>query len=238
MCVGDIHAERGLQTQEELRESGVEALFLSCDVSSEEDFQAVAQELQERWGGVDVVVNNAGIAHIGKLEETPLKDWDSVIDINLLGVVRGCKAFLPTFKRQGQGHFVNIASMAALLEGPKTSVYNVTKAGVVKLSETLRMELARDKVQVTVVCPYFVRTNLAESLQGPDPKGQARIEKLFAAATLTAQDIADSIFSALETPRFWVVPHKAMRYLWYLKCCLPLPVFTWLLGLWSRARRR
>jgi short-subunit dehydrogenase len=237
VCIGDVHAERGRDTERELQEMGLECVFVSCDVTSEKSLFEVSQTLDERWGGVDVVVNNAGVAHAGTFDATDLEDWQPVIDINLLGVVRGCKVFLPTFKRQGHGHFVNMASVAGLLSPPNMSIYNVTKTGVVSLSETLREELRPHNVFVTVVCPAFVKTNLAESMRGPDPKAGARLEAILDAASLTAEGVANEIFVAIEKGQFWVVPGRQTRYIWYLKRWLPLPAFSLAVRLLKRLFR-
>lgn len=225
VCIGDIHRAHLAQTEAELSSMG-EALALPCDVTQDGDLWAAAAELEERWGGVDIVYNNAGVAHAGPLESTSLEDWNWALEINLLGVVRGCKAFLPGFKRQGHGHFVNMASMAALLELPYMSVYNVSKAGVVKLSETLKLEFERDNIQVSVVCPYFVKTRLTESMRAPQSLIQV-VEKHFERSSQTAEEVADYILEAVDRQRFWIIPHARERYLWYLKCCLPGPLYQW-----------
>jgi NAD(P)-dependent dehydrogenase (short-subunit alcohol dehydrogenase family) len=148
VCIGDIHDERGHEAERAIAHSGAsEVLYLRCDVRKVEDLEAVADQLDKRWGGVDIVVNNAGVAQGGPFEQVPMEDWEWVLDINLLGVVRGCKVFTPRFKRQGEGYFVNIASMAGLLDTPFMTGYNVSKAGVVMLSETLQNELAHGRAQ-------------------------------------------------------------------------------------------
>ena len=113
-------------------------------------------------------MNNAGIATGGRIDVESLDEWDRVVDINLMGVVRGCRAFTPLFKRQRSGHIVNTASAAGLVHPPMMSSYNTVKAGVVALSETLSHELHPYGVTVSVVCPSFFRTNLADSIQGDD----------------------------------------------------------------------
>ena len=114
VCIADLNDERGASTRTELAAAGaVEALYRHADVTSEADLQAIADELARVWGGLDVLINNAGVAQAGAIEDVSLSDWEWILNINLLGVVRGCKVFTPIFKRQGSGHIVNIASMAA-----------------------------------------------------------------------------------------------------------------------------
>ena len=223
--------ERGEETLQALLDSGAaDAVFRTLDVRSENELEAVRALLEERWDGVDVVVNNAGVAQAGKIDEVPLEDWEWVIDINLLGVVKGCKVFTPVFKRQRGGHFINIASMAGLLEGPDMSAYSVTKAGVVKLSEVLDMELAPHNVSITVVCPAFFPTNLGESLRTTTPGLDKSIQRAFSRSPITCEQVAFEVFKTIDNPRFWVLPHRNERILWWLKSYLPQSGYKMLLG--------
>lgn len=218
VCIADIHDGRGAETAAAL---GPGAEYLRCDVTREEDLQAAAHRLEEHWGGVDVVVNNAGVADAGAIEEVPLDTWSWILDVNLLGVVRGCRAFTPLFKRQGHGHFVNVASMAGLLDVPLMASYNASKAAVVSLSETLQNELAGDGIGVTLVCPGFFKTGLADSLRTQDPGLRSALEGLFARSPVTAGQIAELVYRAVERGSFYVLPHRAGRMAWWLKRLLP-----------------
>lgn len=242
VCISDLNRERGEQTATLLREVGaVDVAFFQADVRSEADFEEIREYLIKYWDGVDVVVNNAGVAQVGKIEDVPLEDWEWVVDINLLGVVRGCRVFTPLLKRQRSGHLINIASMAGLLEGPEMAAYCVTKAGVVKLSEVLQSELADWGVKVSVVCPSFFPTNLAESLRSTTPGTDKRMQRVFARSPLTAEEVAGEIFKAMQRPRFWVLPHQREKYLWWLKGLLPQVAYTrlaaWLIKKADPARR-
>jgi NAD(P)-dependent dehydrogenase (short-subunit alcohol dehydrogenase family) len=223
VCIGDVNDTRGAET---VRVLGEGAFYLRCDVRREEDLRAVADTLQERWGGVDVVMNNAGVAGAGAIEDVPLSDWEWIIDINLLGVVRGCRVFTPMLKRQGRGHIVNVASMAGLLDVPMMSSYNATKAAVVSLSETLHNELADSGVGVSVVCPSFFKTNLHESMRTDNPGLRTAMHKLLERSPVTAEDIADQIFRAVERREFYVLPHAEGRRAWWLKRLLPRGAYT------------
>ncbi|SEN11808.1 Short-chain dehydrogenase [Stigmatella aurantiaca] len=235
VCIGDIHEGRGAEVLAELEALGAQALSLRCDVRREEDLRAVAERLEADWGGVDVVVNNAGVAQAGAIEDVPLDDWQWIIDINLLGVVRGCKVFTPLFKRQGGGHFVNVASIAGLLDAPMMSSYNATKAAVVSLSETLQNELHSHGISVSVVCPAFFKTNLVESMRVTHPRFQATVGKFFARAKITSEDVAEDIFTAVKKHSFFVLPHREARYIWRLKRFLPREVYA---PLMRRSTRR
>ncbi|HEX4870583.1 MAG TPA: SDR family NAD(P)-dependent oxidoreductase, partial [Moraxellaceae bacterium] len=149
LVIADLNAERGAESVALCRAAGAaDAVFRLLDVRREADFAAAAEWLEREWAGVDVVVNNAGVAGGGRFEGIDEADWQWMLDINLMGVVRGCRAFTPLFKRQDGGQFVNIASMAGLLNPPSMSNYHVAKAGVIALSETLAVELE----------PWHIRT--------------------------------------------------------------------------------
>ncbi|PTL85592.1 SDR family oxidoreductase [Vitiosangium sp. GDMCC 1.1324] len=235
VCIADVNDARGAETLASLTPLTSQSHYLRCDVTREEDLRAASEWLSAQWGGVDVVVNNAGVAQAGAIDEVSLSDWQWVLDINLLGVVRGCKVFTPVFKRQGRGHFVNVASMAGLLDMPKMSSYNASKAAVVSLSETLQNELVDDNIGVSVVCPSFFKTNLAESLRTTDPGLRTAVGKLLERSPVTAEDIADQIFQAVKQRDFYVLPHREARHTWLLKRLLPRELYASLIQ--KRTRR-
>lgn len=238
VAIGDVNNQAGAAVHAELAALAPEALYLRCDVTQETDRIQAAEQLQARWGGVDVVVNNAGVAQAGAIDDVPLSDWQWILDINLLGVVRGCKVFTPLFKRQGHGHFVNIASMAGLLDMPLMSSYNVSKAGVVALSETLQHELADANIAVTVVCPSFFKTNLTDSMRATDVRLRAMVNRLFEKAELQADDIAEAVFTGVARKQFHVLPHAEGRRAWWLKRHLPRPAYVWLMERTTRRMRQ
>ncbi len=222
VCIADINDDRGEETLAELKKIAPAALYFHCDITKIEDLEWAKEQLIVHWSGVDIVVNNAGVGgNAGEIDEISLDDWQWVLDINLLGVVRGCKTFTPLFKLQGFGYFINIASMAGLINAPNMSNYNVAKAGVISLSETLAMELARYNIGTSAVCPAFFKTNLTETLKAKDPKVIHSVNKLMNKATLGADDIAHAIYQAVEQQNFWILPHKTERRLWLLKRYIP-----------------
>tara|TARA_B100001079_G_C16387721_1_gene505250 strand:- start:1412 stop:1987 length:576 start_codon:yes stop_codon:yes gene_type:complete len=161
--------------------------------------------------GVDVLINNAGIASGGMFWDLSLEDWDSQICINLMGVVKGCKAFMPVFMKQGHGRIINIASMAAHIQTPGMSNYNVAKAGVVALSESLLAELHPLGIKVSVVCPSFFQTNLLESYHGPDSKARDDMAKLLQNSPISAAEVADITYRESEADQFMILPHERGR---------------------------
>jgi len=222
VCIGDVNQVRGAETAAELTASGCDAFFIRCDVTRLEDLLAVKDEIINRWQGVDLVVNNVGIAGTaGPIDQVGVDDWQQVLDINLLGVVRGCQVFTPLFKQQGSGFFVNIASAAGLINAPQMSSYNVSKAGVIALSETLKHELAPFNIGICVACPAFFQTNLTESMKSTIDGLPARVDRLMAHSRINAADIAEDIYAAVQNNSFWVLSHKAERRLWLIKRFLP-----------------
>lgn len=224
VCITDLNDIRGQETLKELEKlavAGAGMLYRHADVTSEDNLQAVADELDALWGGLDVLINNAGVAQGGSIEDVAISDWEWIININLLGVVRGCKVFTPIFKRQGSGHIVNIASMAGLLDVPRMASYNVSKAAVVALSGTLEQELMSDGIHVSVVCPSFFQTNLEESMRTTDPHIKKMMNKLLSSGKLSAEQVAEHIFLAVKKQETYILPHPEGRRLWLAKRYLP-----------------
>ncbi|MHB2080045.1 SDR family oxidoreductase [Pseudomonas asiatica] len=216
LALADVN-EAGLrETLELARAAGGEGFVQRCDVRDYSQLTALAQACTEQFGGIDVIVNNAGVASGGFFAELSLEDWDWQIAVNLMGVVKGCKAFLPLLERS-KGRIINIASMAALMQGPGMSNYNVAKAGVLALSESLLVELRQLEVAVHVVCPSFFQTNLLDSFRGPNPAMKAQVGKLLEGSPINAADIAEYIHRQVAAGEFLILPHEAGRQAWQLK---------------------
>ena len=209
---------------------------IALDVTSDEAWRAALARCQDAWGGLDVLVNNAGVGGGGRFERISIEDWDWIWEINLKGVVRGCRTFVPLFKDQRAGHIVNVASLAGIMNLPAMSSYNVTKAGVISLSETLRHELAPYGVRTTVVCPAYFRTNLGERLRSPDPGLAVLMDKLMSSSKVTAAEVADQIYEAVARKRFLVLTHPDGRRSARLKRLLPRVVDGQVRTYWSRLR--
>ena len=225
VCIGDLDAERCADALAAIRAHSPQSHALACDVTREDALQAAADWLQREWGGVDVVVNNAGVAQMGGIGETTLEDWQWAVDINLLGVVRGCKVFAPVLKAQGGGQLVNIASMAGLVHLPQASAYNATKAAVVALSETLQLELEPDNIRVSVVCPAFFRTDLARNMRAANPALEGMTKRLVERARIGADEIADRIFDGMQRGDPHILTHPEAKRFWRLKRVLPYRVY-------------
>ena len=201
--------------------AGIGAEHRALDVTAAADWAGVRAWCEEHWDGLDVLVNNAGVGSGGRFERVPDEDWDWIWEINVRGVVRGCAEFVPLFKAAGSGHLVNIASLAAIMNLPGMASYNVTKAGVVALSETLKHELAPYGISTTVVCPGFFQTNLNDLLRTPDPAALKLSRKLMASSPVTADDVAARVVAAVAERRFLVHTHAVGRRSHLLKRLLP-----------------
>ncbi|MCG8654165.1 MULTISPECIES: SDR family NAD(P)-dependent oxidoreductase [unclassified Yimella] len=183
--------------------AGVE--YRQLDVRSDEGWDATRNWVEATWGGLDLLFNNAGVAAGGRIDVESIENWQWIIDINLLGVVRGCRTFVPMMKQAGGGHIVNTASLAGLVHAPSMASYNAVKAAVVAVSETLRHELAPDRIDVSVICPSFFRTNLAESLQGKDVDMEETAVRLITQAPRSADEVASKALEGVRNRRFIVL---------------------------------
>lgn len=221
ICIADINDEGAAESLELVNQAGGDGFTQHCNVRETADLQALAEQLRAAWGGVDVVVNNAGIASAGSVVESSDEDWDIVMDINLMGVVRGCRALVPMLLEQGDGHVVNTASFAAIATPPMMANYNVSKAAVVALSESLRAEVIDEGVDVSVACPSFFRTNLANSIVSPDPAMKQVVEFIMDRMPVTAEDVAADIYAAVMQRRFMVITHKDSKMQWRMKRMAP-----------------
>ncbi len=166
------------------------------------------------------MVNNAGVAAGGEFLAMPLEDWRWIVDINLLGVVHGCRAALPHMQAAKLGCIINIASAAAFACGAYMSAYSVTKAGVVALSESLMQEFASAGVRVTVAMPGFFPTNLLDGSRGA-PEVAATARRLMESSSVTADEVASIILDAAARGRMHVIVPKEYRRLWRWKRWFP-----------------
>jgi NAD(P)-dependent dehydrogenase (short-subunit alcohol dehydrogenase family) len=193
------------------------ATYRRLDVTSELHWQAARDWVVQQWGGLDVLVNNAGIAAGGRIEVVPATVWQRVLEVNLMGVVNGCIAFAPLFQEAGSGHIVNVASMAGLVHAPGMGAYNASKAGVVALSETLRFELEPYGVVTSVVCPTYFRTNLAASMPGADPMFEKIAERLISSSPRSADDVADVVMRGIERRSAVIITDRPGRVAFWTK---------------------
>lgn len=221
ICIVDINQERGDKTVDMLCAQGANAFYVHCDITSDNDVKTLAQIIETHWGGVDYVFNNAGVATGGSLLDETIDQWQWVFNINVLGMVRVSRALLPLMRKQGSGYFINVASQAGLTPIPYMGSYNSVKAAVVSFSETMKLELAPDNINVSVVCPSFFKTNLDESMRSNNPASHKMINKFFAKADMTKEEVAESIYQQVGQGKFLILTHKLGKRAFLLKKFLP-----------------
>ncbi len=217
----DVESDRLEKAARELRASGANIITAVVDVSKAHQVQSLAERVDAEFGPVHLLCNNAGVEVIGATWEQTLDDWRWVIDVNLWGVIHGVHTFLPRMRASGQEcHIVNTASMAGLSSAAYMSSYNVTKFGVVALSETLYKELAHEgsKVGVSVVCPGLIKTHILESRRNrpgdhPDEGTFGEASQGFRAALSAGvqsgyepAEVARQVVEAVKEGHFYVIP--------------------------------
>lgn len=207
VAIGDIDASLAARTAQEL---GAGTVGLPLDVTDRASFSAFLDEVEKRLGPLDVLINNAGIMPVGEFVQETEATAKRMIDINLHGVIYGSKLALQRFRPRGRGHLVNLASMAGKSGVVHGATYAATKHAVVGLSDSLRQELRGSGIDVTVVMPVGVNTELYSGLQ-----------QLRGLKTPQPEDVADAIVEALQTGRFEVYVPKAMGLTVRLTALLP-----------------
>ncbi|MCA9707152.1 MAG: SDR family NAD(P)-dependent oxidoreductase, partial [Myxococcales bacterium] len=205
------------QTAARVREAGGQAQGLRCDVSRADDVEQLAAAADRAHGGADLVVNNAGVTAAGAVGTVPLADWRWQLDVNLWGVIHGCHAFVPRLRAQGCGWILNVASTAGLVAGPGMGPYNVAKAGVVALTDTLHAELHGTGVGVSALCPTFFRTNIHATARFSDDAAYEQAKRLVTEARWSAEQIADRALRGVEQGELYIIPQADGRALWQAK---------------------
>jgi NAD(P)-dependent dehydrogenase (short-subunit alcohol dehydrogenase family) len=227
VVLADLETEPLMRAEANLREAGFEVAACRTDVSRWEDVEALASFSVDRFERVHVIHNNAGVMLAGSVETHSLKDWDWVLGVNLWGVIHGVKAFLPLIREAGEGHIINTASTAGIHAGVLTGPYNVSKFGVVGLSETLQRELAGSGMPIgaSVLCPGAVDTRIVDSDRNR-PDGETAAPEAAAAggdafkqisrkalgdSGLAPESVAEVVVDAIRNSRFWILTHPQWR---------------------------
>ena len=232
VCCADIVPERAEETVAALPGTGHFAL--PVDVADDASVDALAQAVHARWDAVEALYNNAGVASGGSMLATTMDEWRWMLEINLLGVVRGCRAFLPRMVERKRGRVVNTASFAGLAGAPGIMTYGTAKAAVVALSEQLRAEMHDHGITVSVACPSFFPTRLCENFRGADTVRQTA-QRMMDQATVDAGTIAARIAEAAARGEPVIVPTAAERVRWRLRRFAPSFYFRQLLKI-ARSR--
>ena len=230
----DIDPDRAAETAGMITAAGGRAVAQFCDVSVLDDVVKLADVVALEFGGPPtLVVNNAGVGIGGRpVGEVGMDDWNWALGINLWGVIHGCETFAPLVRSAGKGGIINVASAAGFAAAPTMGPYNVGKAGVMSLSETLSAEMSGTGVAVTVLCPTFVKTNVARDGRITDT-GRGLADWLMEKTGHSPESVAAATLDANDLGRLYVVPQIDATLVWHLKRHLPAP-YTWGAGLLNR----
>lgn len=223
LVLADRQVDAGQQVVNALNVKGGQAVFVPCDVTDAQQIDQLANHVNESFGHLDVLINNAGVASQGDLSDSSDAEWRRLINTNLLSVVRVTRSCLPLLKKSQSASIVNVASFAALALMPGMSSYNVVKAGVLALSETLRCELASDGIHVVCACPAFFETNLVASMDGVDEQVKSRIQSWMKSSKYTANDVANLILMAINKHQFMVLADR--KSLWQYRIMRWFPAY-------------
>jgi len=211
----------------EMRAAGAPVLAVKVDVSKAAEMEALGRAVHERFGAPHFIFNNAGVGAGGLIWENTVQDWEWVIGVNLMGVAHGIRVFTPMMLEAAkndpayQGHIVNTASMAGLLNAPNMGIYGASKHAVVSMSETLYQDLSLVTTQIgaSVLCPFFVPTGITQSQRNRPVDaaptkptrsqliGQAMSDKAVSSGKVTAAEVAQKVFDAIAANQFYIYSH-------------------------------
>ncbi len=200
--------------------AGGTPLTYAFDVRDRDAYRSAVEQFIAHTGGIDLLINNAGIGSGGILGDFSLEDWDKTLGVNLMGVVHGLHFAVPHMKQQRSGHIINTASAAAFAAAPGMAAYNASKAAVLAISETLRTELQPFNIHTSVLMPTFVQTNLHKTLIGT-PEAIAGAERMITRARHTAGEVARFTLAEAGRGEFYVLFPKVARKMWNLKRWFP-----------------
>ena len=221
ICV-DINEERAEQVVASLQALGSQAIAYRCDVGDAKQMEALSDEAEKLLGRpVTLVINNAGVGLGGPIGAVSLEDWQWCMNVNLWGVIHGCHFFAPKLRDLGYGGIINVASAAAFGAAPEMSTYNVTKAGVLALSETLAAELTGTGVRVTALCPTVVPTNIVNDGKLPEKRREFARSAMTRFALTTADKVARQTLDALDRGELYMLPQIDGLLAWRFKRLMP-----------------
>lgn len=216
----DINLAAANETVSLIEQLGAKAFSVQCDVAKAEQVSQLAEQAEKLMQNpVTLVINNAGIGLGGKFDEMTTEDWQWCLDINLWGVIHGCRAFVPKFKQLGHGAIINVASAASFTAAPEMTVYNVSKAGVRALSETLSAELKKFDIKVNVLCPTLVPTNIIKN--GKVPHKGILDYALNNLAFTTSDKVAKLTLDRLDKNKLYTIPQIDAKLFWLMKRTAP-----------------
>jgi NAD(P)-dependent dehydrogenase (short-subunit alcohol dehydrogenase family) len=226
VVLGDIDEAQLAKAEVQLQALGIDVLTVKMDVTDPVQWQALGEKAIERFGKVHMLVNNAGVASApGPIEKTNHKDWNWVIDVNLKGVIYGAEAMVPLIKAHGEGGWmINVASMAGMIGVPYAGAYTATKVAVVGMSEAWNVELAKHNIEVSVLCPAFVKTRIHLSHRNrqhehldtqrkvdPNAAPKHNAAQEFVENGIPAELVGQRVIEALNAKELYIFTHPAQR---------------------------
>ena len=227
----DIHLETAQETVNLIQSlTSSNAYAVQCDVGLKEHVKALAEQAEQLLGHpVTLLINNAGVGLGGKFDEVSLEDWQWCMHVNLWGVIHGCHYFVPQFKQQGFGAIINVASAAGFTAAPEMTAYNVTKASVLALSETLSAELRSANIRVNVLCPTLVPTNIMKNGRLPKSYSGLADQLLMNHAFIDSEQVAKKTLNQLDANKLYTIPQPDAKLFWWMKRISP-QLYAKLLG--------
>ena len=227
----DIHLETAQETVDLIQSlTSSNAYAVQCDVGLKEDVKALAEQAEQLLGHpVTLLINNAGVGLGGKFDEVSLGDWQWCMHVNLWGVIHGCHYFVPQFKQQGFGAIINVASVAGFTAAPEMTAYNVTKASVLALSETLSAELRSANIRINVLCPTLVPTNIMKNGRLPKSYSGLADQLLMNHAFIDSEQVAKKTLNQLDANKLYTIPQPDAKLFWWMKRISP-QLYAKLLG--------
>jgi NADP-dependent 3-hydroxy acid dehydrogenase YdfG len=220
--ISDINETALKNTDDAIKAAGGSTISYVLDVSKRFDYQKTAEDFLQKAGGIDLLFNNAGVGDGGTFEEYSLDNWEWMIGINQMSVIYGCHFFIPTFKKQKSGHILNTASFAAVACPPEMGAYNMTKAAVVAISETLYAELMDYNIGVSSIQPTYFKTNIDQFARGGD-NIKVATQIFMKKSGLEAEDVAKEILTRAGNGELYIILPKSARTAYLMKRIAP----TW-----------
>lgn len=218
----DINLAAAEETVKLINGLGAKAFAFQCDVGDKAQMEQLSEQAEVLMQHpVTLVINNAGVGLGGKFDELSLDDWQWCMNINLWGVIHGCHYFVPKLKKLGYGAIINVASAASYTAAPEMTAYNVTKAGVLALSETLSAELRKFKIKVNVLCPTLVPTNIIKNGRIPGRYSKLADHALMNYAFTTSDSVAKLTLDRLDKGELYTIPQIDAKSFWLMKRTSP-----------------
>lgn len=218
--IADINRPELDKAADEFELLGARTLRFTLDVSDREAYAAVAKDFLNFARGIDLLFNNAGVGDGGLFEQYSLDNWEWMIRVNQLSVIYGCYYFIPAFKKQRSGHILNTASLAAISCAPSMGAYNMTKAAVVAISETLYGELLDYNIKVSCIQPSYFKTNIAQSARGGE-QVKKTTQFFIDRSGLDASAVAREILDRAGKGELYIILPELARKAWLWKRLVP-----------------